>query len=86
LKLLVLDNNPLYGSLEPLKDFRRLEILGIEDTDINSGLEYLPESIEHFKCSADKRKNAKVKVVEEEFKHFNNNVKKLKEFNNSARK
>ncbi|CAH1761991.1 10020_t:CDS:2 [Entrophospora sp. SA101] len=41
-----LNNNPLSGGLEPLKNCQKLEKLEIENTNINSGLEYLPENLE----------------------------------------
>jgi len=64
LKSLVLCNNPFTGSLEHLKGLSKLvECLNIDDTDIDSGLEYLPESIEKFYCSADKRKDAKCQAI-----------------------
>src|SRR6185295_19468052 len=47
-----LSNNSLHGSLEPLKGMSKLEILDIRDTDLDSGLEYLPESVWIFYCSA----------------------------------
>ena len=55
--------NKFYGSLEPLKKLTKLEWLWIPETDIDSGLEYLPESVEKFHCSAEYRKNAKIKTI-----------------------
>jgi hypothetical protein len=72
LKVLGLGNNKFYGNLEPLKNMDKLRWLDISNTDIDSGLEYLPESVEDFKCSADKRKDAKVKVIEDILKTYNN--------------
>jgi hypothetical protein len=37
--------NLFYGSLEPLRNLNKLEFLSINDTDIDSGVEYLPNSI-----------------------------------------
>ncbi|CAG8761319.1 2469_t:CDS:2, partial [Racocetra persica] len=37
--------NRLVGSLKPLQNLTKLEILGIGATDIDSGLEYLPKSL-----------------------------------------
>jgi hypothetical protein len=62
----------------------KLEGLNINNTDIDNGLEYLLDSIEDFSCSADKRKDAKVKVIEEIYQHLNYNPKKIKEFVNSS--
>jgi hypothetical protein len=55
--------NHFKGSLEPLENLSELEKLNINDTDIDSGLEYLPESVENFKCSPYYRLDAKVKVI-----------------------
>ena len=38
--------NRFAGSLEPLKDLAKLKTLGIYGTDLDDGLEYLPDSIE----------------------------------------
>lgn len=40
-----MNDNQFYGSLEPLKDMIVLEELYIFNTDICSGLEYLPDSL-----------------------------------------
>jgi len=41
----------------------KLKELDISNTDIDSGLEYLPESVEDFACSEDKRKNARCQTL-----------------------
>jgi len=51
LKELRLGNNYFEGSLEHVKDLSKLEILYINDTDLDSGLEYLSESVRGFYCS-----------------------------------
>jgi len=38
----------LWGSLEPLKNLTKLKSLDISNTDIDSGLEFLPQSLEFF--------------------------------------
>jgi Leucine-rich repeat (LRR) protein len=38
--------NDWYGSLEPLKNLTKLTLLNIDGTNIDNGLEYLPESLE----------------------------------------
>ncbi|WNE40216.1 MAG: hypothetical protein GBAus27B_000283 [Mycoplasmataceae bacterium] len=43
-------DNGFYGSLKPLKNLKRLDFLQIEHTDIDSGLEYLPDSLRRFSC------------------------------------
>ena len=42
------DYNYFYGSLKSLKDLSKLEDLMINCTNINEGLEYLPDSLESF--------------------------------------
>jgi len=62
-----------------IKHLTELKSLNISDTDIDSGLEYLPESVEEFKCNSYGRENAKVKTIQKIYKHFNQDLKKLKE-------
>ncbi|MCE8163468.1 MAG: HET domain-containing protein [Candidatus Moeniiplasma glomeromycotorum] len=81
LKELDLNDNKFTGSLEVLKNLSKLEKLYIKSTDIDSGLEYLPDSLKEFNCST-QRKEAKVKVLEEKLnnfgKFFPSNLKNLK--------
>jgi len=42
--------NCFTGSLKPLKELLELKKLDISNTDISSGLEYLPESLEKLYC------------------------------------
>src|SRR5947209_19733438 len=51
--------NRFEGSLKPLKNLVKLETLTISNTDIDSGLEYLPDNLKDFYCLADLRKDAK---------------------------
>ena len=44
-------NNPFTGSLQPLQSLRKLKELSVISTQINSGLEYLSESLERFYCN-----------------------------------
>ena len=67
LKKLGLGSNQFTGSLEFLKRMSKLELLYIDDTDIDSGLEYLPDSLKSFSCSA-YREDAKVKIIDQELK------------------
>ena len=63
MRSLWLGNNNFYGSLEFLKNLSKLWRLDISDTDVSHGLEYLPESIEYFRCLIKERPEAKVKVI-----------------------
>ncbi|CAJ0855949.1 17301_t:CDS:10 [Entrophospora sp. SA101] len=62
--------NRFTGSLEFLKDLTMLKRLDIRNTDIDSGLEYLPNSVKEFHCSTDERKESKVKEIETELEPF----------------
>ena len=44
--------NQFTGSLQALVNFTKLKKLNISATDINHGLEYLPDSLEEFYCDA----------------------------------
>jgi Leucine-rich repeat (LRR) protein len=72
--------NRFTGSLEPLQNLGKLEYLDISNTDIDSGLEYLPESVKVFSCETYKRKKAKVKIIQEDWEYFNHDLKKYKDF------
>jgi len=50
--------------MNKLKDFR------FSDTDLNSGLEYLPESLQRLECAVKFRTDAKVKVIKEELENY----------------
>ncbi|RIA83268.1 hypothetical protein C1645_743204 [Glomus cerebriforme] len=47
---LTLYKNHFYGSLEPLKELTKLEVLTIDSTDIDSGLEYLPSNLKKIEA------------------------------------
>jgi len=65
LEELLIGNNKFIGSLEPLENMTKLIDLDISDTDIDSGLEYLPESLEEIHCLPATREDAKVKIIAE---------------------
>jgi len=46
----------------------KLKFLDISDTDIDSGLEYLPASIKEIDCSNRNRSESKVKAIEQQLK------------------
>lgn len=53
LEELWISDNLFTGSLKFLEGMKNLKRLHIDNTDIDSGLEYLPKSIEELLCSAD---------------------------------
>ncbi|CAH1764675.1 6868_t:CDS:2, partial [Entrophospora sp. SA101] len=53
--------NRFNGSLEPLKNMSRLNLLDISNTDIDSGLEYLPDRVNDFRCLANIKKDARLR-------------------------
>ncbi|CAG8561890.1 18484_t:CDS:2, partial [Racocetra persica] len=55
--------NKFYGSLEPLKNLNKLKKLDIANTDIDSGFEHLPASVEEICCSSKERSESKVKKI-----------------------
>jgi len=69
LKELWVSNNYFCGSLEPLKNMNKLETLDISDTDIEKGIEYLPESIKWLFCQVQKP-GKEVEKVENELQPF----------------
>jgi serine/threonine protein kinase len=52
--------NRFYGSLEPLKYLNKLERLNISNTDLDSGWEYLPDSLVKISYDTDLRPNCKL--------------------------
>ncbi|CAB4488102.1 unnamed protein product [Rhizophagus irregularis] len=62
--------NRFHGSLKPLKKLVKLESLSINNTDIETGIEFLPDSITNFRCLADKRSEAKVKKIYEQLEAY----------------
>ncbi|CAG8493776.1 4189_t:CDS:1 [Scutellospora calospora] len=58
--------NRFSGSFEPLQKLTKLKKLNVSHTDINSGLEFLPASLEFFYCSIYNRPNSQVKVINQE--------------------
>lgn len=55
--------NRFYGSLEPLKNMTKLHWFNIDNSDISSGLEHLPESVKVFGCLFTIRKDAECKNI-----------------------
>ncbi|CAJ0841987.1 3051_t:CDS:2 [Entrophospora sp. SA101] len=69
--------NRFLGSLEPLKDLNNLKLLNIENTDIDNGIEYLPDNLEELYCANELRNEVKVKEI---FKQLNGYGKDDKEY------
>jgi Leucine-rich repeat (LRR) protein len=64
--------NRFFGSLEPLKNLTKLKELAISSTDINSGLESLPKSLEKIYCKNYRRNKANCETLRKELKkHLN---------------
>jgi len=55
--------NRFSGSLEHLADLKELTFLDIRNTDISSGLEYLPDSVQTFNCSHNLVSNSRVRII-----------------------
>ncbi|CAG8642166.1 3309_t:CDS:1 [Scutellospora calospora] len=66
LEILFLYQSTFYGDLKPLAFMNRLEFLSISFTDIDGGLEYLPDGINRLCCDGDTK--SKVKNIEESLK------------------
>jgi len=52
--------NKFYGSLEPLKNFTKLNSLVIDNTDVDSGLEHLTDNVQEISCTFAARLESKV--------------------------
>jgi len=77
LESLSISNNNFFGSLKPLKGLTKLKELHIQNTDISSGLEYLPNGLEEFRCydADNKKQGAKsAELYEKELSSFNGNI------------
>ena len=73
--------NRFTGSLEPLKNMRELEVLNIDNTDIDEGIEYLPESLGRFFFHYGEGVEAKVKNINDLLFLHGWNIKVWKEAN-----
>lgn len=62
--------NRFTGSLQPLQLLINLEGLNIKNTDINDGLEYLPDSLTAFYCNANLRPTSLVAELEQALKVY----------------
>jgi Leucine-rich repeat (LRR) protein len=78
--------NRFYGSLEPLKDLTNLNLLEINNTDINSGLEYLRLEDDGkiiVYCLAQERPDCEVKEIWEKLNPYTSDVQAWKKDNPS---
>ncbi|KLL04388.1 MAG: hypothetical protein MRERV_24c009 [Mycoplasmataceae bacterium RV_VA103A] len=62
--------NRFVGSLEPLKSLTNLKVLHINNTDIEEGVEYLPQNLEKIYCRRQQRPEAKVGQIEKLLKNM----------------
>ncbi|CAH1761590.1 106_t:CDS:2, partial [Entrophospora sp. SA101] len=72
LKKLIIGNNRFYGNLEPLEKLVDLELLDIKHTDIEGGIEYLPESIKFLFCDFKKSEENELSKIYQELELFQN--------------
>jgi len=70
--------NRFSGSLEALKNMKKLWYLDIMNTDIDRGLEYLPDGIRTFCYQANVRRNARCKNIEEQLSLYDGNFQTWK--------
>jgi Leucine-rich repeat (LRR) protein len=64
LKTLKINDNPFFGSLKPLGNMKNLEELDISNTNIDSGLEYLPTGLKMIFCKVkDSSPNARCQII-----------------------
>jgi len=58
--------NRFIGSLEPLKNMKNLKILWINNTNLDSGLEYLPDSLKRIYCDNNLKEESKVGEIQKQ--------------------
>lgn len=66
--------NRFHGSLKLLQNLKRLKRLDISRTDVNDGVEYLPDSLQDVTCYSDLSPASKVNSIREELKQFLNKI------------
>jgi hypothetical protein len=71
--------NRFHGSLEPLKSLSKLKDLDISCTDIDFGLEFLPDSIEEFHCGNEGEFKKQAQEIYNELFLYGGNLKSWKE-------
>jgi hypothetical protein len=78
--------NQFYGSLKPLENLKKLEKLCVENTEVNRGFKYLPNSLKEisFSDKREKETGEDLGLTEtmEELALYNNNVLELEKGRN----
>jgi hypothetical protein len=64
-----LENCPFYGSLRPLKNLSKLERIYISNTDIDEGLDDLPNNCQRVYCSNNKSDKKSMRLNNQLSKH-----------------
>ncbi|CAI2169567.1 13093_t:CDS:10 [Funneliformis geosporum] len=63
--------NRFVGSLKSLVKLTKLERLDINNTNVDDGLEYLPNTVQELRCSIEERPDSKVKRIKEQLRPCN---------------
>ena len=69
-------HNDFRGNLKQLGELTKLKRLDISNTDIDSGLENLPKSLEELICKSDKRDHSSCQKIERELEPYGGDIKK----------
>jgi len=76
--------NRFIGSLEPLTNINQLEELDLAGTDVDSGWEYLPESLQTLYLVSKERPESQVQIIAEQLRNYGETAKDRHEDDNFA--
>jgi Leucine-rich repeat (LRR) protein len=76
--------NRLVGSLEPLANMNRLEELDLAGTDVTSGWEHLPSSLQTLYLFSKERPDSQVQIIADQLKQYGETAKDRHEDDNFA--